>query len=162
MSPVAPDPTAVAASLTPCEQDALLAGAPWRRLVVLGDSVAEGIGDPAPGYPDRSWADQLALAVDRVAPGLVYRNLGVRGLESDRILEEQVPAAVRFAPDLAVVSAGGNDILGRRFDPDLTADRLHANRRGHALVLSGIVHALASALGLRTSQEIDDRVAVCA
>lgn len=103
-----------------------LAGAPWRRLLVIGDSVAEGIGDPVPGYPDRPWADQLAVAIDEASPGLIYRNLGHRGLTSDQVLVRQVPAGMVFRPDLAVVSAGGNDILAPRFDPDLTARRLDA------------------------------------
>ena len=103
-----------------------LAGAPWRRLLVIGDSIAEGIGDPVPGYPDRPWADQLAVVIDEAAPGLVYRNLGYRGLTSDQILVRQVPAGMIFRPDLAVVSAGGNDILAPQFDPDLTARRLDA------------------------------------
>jgi lysophospholipase L1-like esterase len=234
MSPITVPNADVPAALAPADQHRLLAGAPWRRLVVLGDSIAEGIGDPVPGYPDRPWADQLAAALDVVNPGVLYRNLGVRGLKSDEILFDQMPKAMRFGPDLAVVSAGGNDILGRRFDstrtarrldaligsladvgarvvtfslfdlsatpfvPDemkaglrerleelawiteqtsqvyggahvdflddprtadpaiYSADRLHANRRGHALVLSGMVHALAAAIDQRTEEA--DRV----
>ena len=36
----------------------LLAGAPSRRFVVLGDSIAAGLGDQVDGYGDRSWADR--------------------------------------------------------------------------------------------------------
>lgn len=43
--------------LSPTEQRRLLAGAPWKRLVVMGDSIAAGVGDPTPGYPDRPWGD---------------------------------------------------------------------------------------------------------
>ena len=32
------------------EAKALLAGHPWRRFAVLGDSVASGVGDPIDGY----------------------------------------------------------------------------------------------------------------
>ncbi len=93
---------------------------------MIGDSIAEGIGDPVPGFPDRPWADQLAVVIDEAAPGLVYRNLGYRGLTSDQVLVRQVPAGMVFHPDLAVVSAGGNDILAPRFDADLTARRIDA------------------------------------
>jgi lysophospholipase L1-like esterase len=232
MPPITLDNTTVPAALGAAEQDRLLTGAAWRRLLVIGDSIAEGVGDPTPGYPDRPWADQLARALDRVTPGIVYRNLGERGLKSDQILVRQVPAGTVFWPDLAVVSAGGNDILGRRFDAEMTArrldaiigsiastgalvvtfslfdlsatpwmpdemraglrerleqlgeiterislnhggihvdylgdprtgdpaiysaDRLHANRRGHALVLSGMVHALSAAIARSTEEPV--------
>jgi lysophospholipase L1-like esterase len=200
----------------------------------MGDSIAAGVGDPTPGYPDRPWGDQLAGALAAVNPATVYRNLGVRGLKSDEILSGQLAPALEFGPDLVVVSAGGNDILGRRFEPELTEhrieaivgslaaagaqvltfslfnlsatpfvpdemrsglrarleelaaiterisaanggihvdylndpatgdpaiyseDRLHANRRGHALVLAGMVRALGVALGRSPDEEASD------
>jgi lysophospholipase L1-like esterase len=55
----------------------------------------------------------------------------------------------RFAPDLAVVLAGGNDMLRRRFEPDAaaepemySADQLHLSARGHAVVAAETVRAL--------------------
>jgi hypothetical protein len=53
--------------LGPDEAGALLAGAPWRRLLVMGDSIAAGIGDPVQGYLDFGWADRLAAALARVS-----------------------------------------------------------------------------------------------
>jgi lysophospholipase L1-like esterase len=233
MSPMTITPTVAPDLLPPTQQHRLLAGAPWRRLVVMGDSIAAGVGDPTPGYPDRPWADQLADALATINADLVYRNLGVRGLKSDEILTTQLSPAVEFGPDLAVVSAGGNDILGNRFDPDLTErrleaivsslahcgaqvvtfslfdlsatpfvpdelraglrarlhelasiterisaahdgihvdylsdprsgdpamyseDRLHVNRRGHAVVLTSMVEALGAALGNPLAREVD-------
>ena len=93
-----------------------LASAPWRRFAVLGDSIAEGIGDPADGYPDGGWADAVATALDRARPGLEYRNLGARGLLAEEVRETQLDAALAFEPDLAAVSAGGNDLLAPGFD----------------------------------------------
>src|SRR5262249_30205684 len=45
--------------LRPGEASALLADAAWRRLLVLGDSVAVGHGEPVAGYVDLSWAERL-------------------------------------------------------------------------------------------------------
>lgn len=223
--------------LTPAQQHRLLAGAPWRRLVVMGDSIAAGIGDPTPGYPDRPWGDQLADALAATGPGTAYLNVGVRGLKAGEILATQLEPALGFGPDLAVVSSGGNDLLAQRFDTDAVAgdieavvallaasgakvvtfslfdlsatpfvpdemreglrtrlvqlaevteaisaahggihvdylsdprtgdpavyseDRLHANRRGHALVLARMVEALGAALGNSPSLDLDHPLA---
>ncbi|WP_320672483.1 SGNH/GDSL hydrolase family protein [Patulibacter defluvii] len=100
-------------ALPPDRAAALLADAPWRRLAVLGDSVAAGLRGPCPGYRDRSWADRLA---DALAPDR-YDNLGVRDLRTAEIREQQLDRALALTPDLVVVAAGGNDALSRRFDP---------------------------------------------
>jgi hypothetical protein len=54
----------------------LLGGAPWTRLVAIGDSVAEGVRAPATGYLDLSWVDRIARALRPANPDLTYRNLG--------------------------------------------------------------------------------------
>jgi lysophospholipase L1-like esterase len=102
--------------LAPGEERSLLAGAPWRRLVVMGDSVASGVGDAIDGYRDQSWADRLAGVLDTVTGRVDYVNLGVRGARARQIRVAQVGPARLFQPDLVVVSAGGNDMLSRRFD----------------------------------------------
>lgn len=91
---------------------------PWRRLVVLGDSVASGVGDPVPDYPDRPWAAALRDALDdrRGPPG--YRNLGVPGARIAEVRAGQLGPALAFGPDLAVLACGGNDALRRSFDPE--------------------------------------------
>jgi lysophospholipase L1-like esterase len=94
----------------------LLAAAPWRRLAVIGDSLAEGVGDPVPGYPDLPWPERLRLLLADRDPALAYLNSGRRGLTSAQIAEEQLAGALAFAPDLACVLAGGNDTLSRTFD----------------------------------------------
>jgi len=103
-----------------------LACAPWRRLAVLGDSVAEGIGDPVDGYPHRGWLDSVAAELERARPGLEYRNLGARGLLAAEIRETQLDAAVAWRPDLAVLTAGGNDLFGPAFDGPGVEDELDA------------------------------------
>lgn len=119
--------------LHPAEADNLLRGAPWRRFAVLGDSIAEGLGEPALGYTDAPWADRVALALDRAAGYPVdYLNLGRRHLTAHEILDTQLAPALRWAPDLVAVIAGGNDMLAKDFDPDDTAfalDEIFASLR---------------------------------
>src|SRR5487761_757138 len=100
------------------EADAVLRGAPWQRFVVIGDSIAEGVGGPVDGYPNQGWADSVAAALTRVQPGLAYLNLGESDLVSAEVHEKQLEQALAFKPDLAGVIAGGNDILRRSFDAD--------------------------------------------
>jgi lysophospholipase L1-like esterase len=112
--------------LPPGHAHALLDGAPWQRLAVLGDSVAEGLGDPADGYHHRPWADRLADALRRHRPDLAYLNLGRRGLLAAQVRERQLAPALVFAPDLAVVTCGGNDMFAPVFDEDAVAAEIDA------------------------------------
>jgi lysophospholipase L1-like esterase len=95
------------------EPATVLQSAPWRRMVVLGDSVAAGVREPLDGYRDAGFADQVGEAL-----GGAYLNLGVRDLRLADICETQLPAALDFRPDIAMVAAGGNDALARNFDTD--------------------------------------------
>jgi lysophospholipase L1-like esterase len=105
-------------------QVALLRGAPWRRVAVLGDSIAEGVREPYDGYLDLSWIDRIADPLRAVAPGLTVMNLGVRDLLAAEVRERQVDAALAFRPDLAIVAAGGNDALRGSFAPVQVAREL--------------------------------------
>jgi lysophospholipase L1-like esterase len=96
---------------------ALLRGAPWRRLAVLGDSIAEGVREPVAGYRDLSWVDRIAAALRAITPDLALLNLGRRNLLAAEVRASQLASALAFAPDLAIVSAGGNDSLRRGFSP---------------------------------------------
>jgi len=99
------------------EAAALLAGHPWRRFAVLGDSVAQGVGEPVPGYRRLGWADRLAGALAAHRPDLAYLNLGERDLRAAQVRERQLAAALAFAPDLALIACGANDALRPRYDP---------------------------------------------
>jgi lysophospholipase L1-like esterase len=99
---------------------------PWRRLVVLGDSVASGVGDPVPGYPDRPWAAALRDALDDRGGPPGYRNLGVPGARIAEVRAGQLGPALAFGPDLAVLACGGNDALRRSFDPEAVGAHLAA------------------------------------
>jgi lysophospholipase L1-like esterase len=101
--------------LRPGEADSLLADAPWRRLLVLGDSIAVHPGDPVAGYADDTWVQRLtaALRLDE------YRNLGVAGARLADVRTGQLSDGLTFYPDLAVVAAGANDVLPSSLPPDL-------------------------------------------
>jgi lysophospholipase L1-like esterase len=120
-------------------QVALLGGAPWRRVAVLGDSIAEGVREPHDGYLDLSWIDRIAEPLRAVVPGLTLTNLGLRDLLAAEVRERQLVAALGFQPDLAIVAAGGNDALHCSFAPDAVARELDGIvgplRRGGADVL---------------------------
>lgn len=89
----------------------LLAGAPWRRFAVLGDSIALGVGDPSPGYTASGWADRVAARLHAVNPEAAYLNTGRIGATSGQVRAEQLPAILEFQPDLAHIVCGGNDLL---------------------------------------------------
>jgi lysophospholipase L1-like esterase len=110
--------------MRPGEAARLLAGARWHRFVVLGDSIAEGVGEEVEGYAPAPWADRVAQALRAVKPRLRYANLGRRDKLAEEVRAEQLPAAIEERPDLAAVLAGGNDLLRRRFDPDAVESEL--------------------------------------
>ncbi|HST46290.1 SGNH/GDSL hydrolase family protein [Jatrophihabitans sp.] len=105
------DPDCLAAD----EAGALLTGHPWRRLVVLGDSVAHGPFFPVPGFTPLRWSDRVAAELRASAPDLDYRNLGVDGLLTREVRAGQLEPALAFRPDLALVVCGGNDAFRPNF-----------------------------------------------
>lgn len=115
----------------------LLAPAPWRRLAVVGDSIAAGDGDPVPGYVDASWADRLAAALADAHGPTAYLNLGVRELLVGEIRRDQLARALAFRPHVAVVTGGANDMLRRSFEPAAVAVEL--DRIVGALAADGAV-----------------------
>ncbi|WP_089154204.1 SGNH/GDSL hydrolase family protein [Micromonospora sp. NBS 11-29] len=112
--------------LRPGEAGELLREHPWRRFVVLGDSVAEGLCEPVDGYPDVQWADRIAAELRAVRPDLAYLNLGRRGLRAHEVRATQLADALAFGPDLALVVCGGNNVLRPGYDPDAVDAELAA------------------------------------
>ncbi|WP_326954751.1 SGNH/GDSL hydrolase family protein [Amycolatopsis sp. NBC_01286] len=100
-----------------------------RRLVVLGDSTAVGLGDPLPrrgGW--RGVGPLVAAALGVGADG--YLNPSFTGARMRCVLGEQVPAAVAHRPDVALVVAGMNDTLRPDFDAGaIAADLTEVVRR---------------------------------
>lgn len=91
----------------------LLAEAPWRRFVVIGDSLAAGTGDPSPGYEPGPWSARVAAALTHVHPDLAHTNLARVGATTRDTLDEQLERALDLRPDLIHVSSGANDIWRR-------------------------------------------------
>lgn len=112
----------------PATPDSVGASHPWRRFVALGDSFTEGVGDPEPGCEGglRGWADRVAEELGAGQPEFAYANLAIRGLLMQQILDQQVGPALALKPDLITLSAGGNDIVFRRSDPDKLAEKMDA------------------------------------
>jgi lysophospholipase L1-like esterase len=108
------------------ESARLLAGHPWRRFVVIGDSVAEGLAEPVPGYSEVQLADRLAGTLSAAAPSFDYLNLGHRGLRTREIRASQLGPALDFRPDLALVVCGGNDAFPATYRPDAVDTELRA------------------------------------
>jgi lysophospholipase L1-like esterase len=99
---------------------------PWRRLVALGDSFTEGVGDPDLRSEGglRGWADRVAEELSVGQPDFAYANLAIRGLLLQQIFDQQLEPALALKPDLVTLSAGGNDMVFRRSDPDRLAERI--------------------------------------
>lgn len=107
--------------LGPDEAFRLLAGHPWRRFVVLGDSVARGPLFPVDGFVPLRWTDRVAAELAAVQPELAYLNLGVSGLLTAEVRAAQLAPALAFEPDLALVLAGGNDAFRRSYTDERAA-----------------------------------------
>jgi len=101
--------------LRPGESAELLAGHPWRRFVVLGDSVANGPTEPVEGFSRLRWTDRVAAELRAASPPLRYLNLGVSGLLTREVRTGQLADALAFEPDLALVLCGGNDAFRRGY-----------------------------------------------
>lgn len=101
------------------------AASTYASYVAIGDSFTEGLADPDPGGGYRGWADRLAGHLAEHASGhdggLRYANLAIRGKLLRQVVTDQVPRAVELSPDLITFSAGGNDLLRPRTDPDVLA-----------------------------------------
>lgn len=98
----------------------------FRRMVSMGDSFTEGMGDENAAGEPRGWAD-------RAAPQLAaeYANLAIRGRLLGPIIDEQLEPALALEPDLVTLNGGGNDMMRPRVDArnlqrlvDLTVARL--------------------------------------
>ncbi|MGN7246954.1 SGNH/GDSL hydrolase family protein [Janibacter anophelis] len=90
------------------------------RYVAIGDSLTEGIGDdPWPDGTPRGWADRLAEMLAAHHGDVEYANLAVRGLRAQQVLESQIAPALAMEPDVVTLTAGMNDLLRPRLDPDV-------------------------------------------
>src|SRR3954468_13787042 len=86
--------------LSPAEESELLAGHPWSRFAVLGDSIAMGMGDPTEGYVTATWGGRGAAALAKERGGVAYANLARHGAKAADIRDSQVGPALELEPDL--------------------------------------------------------------
>jgi lysophospholipase L1-like esterase len=114
--------TADSLCVSPDEAARLLRDAPWRRLAVMGDSFAKGLGGPSPGYATKPWPERVATALGAGHPDFAYLNTGVEGLRTAEVRAGQLERVLAFKPDLVNVAAGGNDL----FDPEPDLDAVEA------------------------------------
>lgn len=102
--------------LSPAEQSELLAGHPWSRFVVIGDSIAVGMGDPTEGYATATWPGRVAAALAKERDGVTYANLARHRAKAAEIRDSQLGAALDLEPDLVAMIGGGNDLFTEEFD----------------------------------------------
>ncbi|MEV4774524.1 GDSL-type esterase/lipase family protein [Microbacterium sp. LWH12-1.2] len=95
----------------------------WRRYVALGDSLTEGLCDPAPDGALRGWADRLALLL-AARGGLHYANLAIRSKRVSDVCGSQLERALELRPDLVSILIGANDLVKYRVDITALAARL--------------------------------------
>jgi lysophospholipase L1-like esterase len=128
----------------------------WRRIAVLGDSIAVHRGDPVDGYPTRTWAEQLLLALTPDE----YRNFGVSGARAAEIRAGQLAPALAFRPDLAILAAGANDAVRRSYRTGLIeaelAGMIGALSRAGALVVTLGCFDLSRTLGAEAADRLRD------
>jgi lysophospholipase L1-like esterase len=102
--------------LSPAEESELLARHPWSRFVVLGDSIAKGMGDPTEGYVTATWGGRVAAALARERDGVTYANLARHRAKAADIRDVQLGPALDLEPDIVALVGGANDALAREFD----------------------------------------------
>ncbi|WP_040816025.1 SGNH/GDSL hydrolase family protein [Nocardia concava] len=101
----------------------LLRGAPWRRLAIIGDSTAIGLGQPHPGYRPLTWSARLADALAMAVGPINYLNSGKAWATSRDVADKQISLMTAFGPDLVFITCGGNDIMAM----DISFDSIEAN-----------------------------------
>lgn len=85
------------------------------RMVVLGDSFAEGRGDPLPDGTFVGWVPRVArlLGIDEDT----VLNLGAYGATTQDVVDSQLPVIAGVTTPLLGVAVGGNDLV-RAYDRD--------------------------------------------
>jgi lysophospholipase L1-like esterase len=146
--------------LSPEEGARILAGAPWRRFAVFGDSLSLGVGDATPGYDGLGWPARVERVLRRVHPDLASVNTARVGATTAQALHEQAERIEEFGPDLLHLNSGANDIIRRepdwgRIEDGLRAMYEWATRTGAQLS----VFTLGRAFVIPAFPDFSDRVA---
>jgi lysophospholipase L1-like esterase len=96
------------------------------RIVGLGDSVGFGVGDVGEQFIGPGWAGRLGaiMGAEKVL------HLALPGARAADLPSTQLPAALAFRPDIAVISAGGNDVLRADYDPAVVHENIGQTIQG--------------------------------
>lgn len=94
-----------------------------RRYVALGDSLTEGLCDPAADGSLRGWADRLALLL-AAREGLHFANLAIRSKRISDVGGTQLQRALELRPDLVSILIGANDLVKLHVDVPALAAQL--------------------------------------
>jgi lysophospholipase L1-like esterase len=108
------------------------------RVVALGDSITEGVGDPTGG----GYAGRVCQGLRRAGRQVLCTNLAQSGAETGEVLAlARKPEARRqiAAADLVLVSAGGND-LSHTLREDTTAEEALSRARDNLTTLVRELH----------------------
>ncbi|MFJ6652269.1 SGNH/GDSL hydrolase family protein [Microbacterium sp. NPDC091313] len=93
------------------------------RLVTIGDSFSEGVGDEREDGTVRGWADLAAQGwANSAGQPIEYANLAIRGKLIWPIVREQLEPALALRPTHLSFNGGGNDMLRPRTDIAHIAD----------------------------------------
>jgi len=117
-------------------------GAAALRLAGLGDSIIAGIG--VSRQAEGLIGQVAAQVASRTGRAVEWQAVGMSGVTSERVIDELLEAALRFEPELAVLSVGVNDAV-TGVAPALFKQRLQhivealtASRRRPAVVFAGV------------------------
>lgn len=94
----------------------------FQRFIVCGDSYSEGMTDEVVDGKYRGWADRVADVMAQVNPEFTYVNLAIRGKLLGQVVEDQVPAALKYVTGrdtLVSFHAGANDALRPGYQPQV-------------------------------------------
>ncbi|MCP9944752.1 hypothetical protein LUX12_08115 [Streptomyces somaliensis] len=95
----------------------VLAGARWRRMVAIGEGRADRRAEPVEGYGSTCWPERVADALRAGEPAVACLNLlSGRVRQAADIRSRQLPQALAFDGDLAVVQLMGRELLRPGFD----------------------------------------------
>ncbi|WP_336923306.1 SGNH/GDSL hydrolase family protein [Aquipuribacter sp. SD81] len=122
------------------------------RVVVLGDSLSVGVGDPDPALPLlagvlgrlHGWPHHLAGLADGLGAPVELHVLARTGSRTARVRHEQLGAALALRPDVATWFTGVNDV----FSPSFDADAFEADYRAGVEALVAGTRSAVLALGL--------------
>ncbi|HBJ72421.1 MAG TPA: hypothetical protein DDY88_01600 [Actinobacteria bacterium] len=90
------------------------------RIVALGDSISFGVGDVRGDGVGPGWSGRLAAVIGTAD----HQRLAWPGARLSEMAKTQLAATCIAAPDIALVSIGGNDAIRRGFDADRFASQL--------------------------------------